>query len=167
MLTLDPLPKQELVDYLITTFGKGGFKVSKDVASLIAERTGCHPHFSKVLSQSILDIALQSRKGDIDKKLVDNGFRLALLRIKGEMDNEWNTLSKAILQKKVMKFLVHGTGSLYAKDSFNAADRSQLYFAITELERKGIIRKKRKGEYPFVNPFFPEYIKSLSHFWQV
>jgi len=163
MLTLDPLPERELVDYLITTFKKGSFSISKEAASLIAKRTNCHPHFSKVLSQSILDIALQSKKENIDEKLVNDGFRLALLRIKGELDNEWAALSKAVLQKKVLKFLAHEKEGLYARDSFTESDRSQIYFAISELEKKGIIRKKGKGKYLFVNPFFPEYIKYTFH----
>ncbi len=161
MLKLKPLPEKELVDYLSHTFKKGGFEVSRGVCSLIAKRTDCHPHFSKILSQSILDIALQNRMRTIDKKLIDDGFRLALLRIKGELDSEWVVLSKATLQKRILKFLAHEKGKLYAKGSFSDADRSQLYFALNELERKGIIRKEEKGKYTFINPFFPEYIKLL------
>lgn len=161
LLALDPLPEKELVDYLTRTFKKGGFKVSREVCSLIAERTDHHPHFTKILSQSILDLALRNKIKTIDNKLVDDGFELALLRIKGELDSEWNILSKATLQKKILKFLAHERGKLYAKDSFSDADRSQLYFALSELERKGIIRKEKKGKYTFINPFFPEYILLL------
>ncbi len=161
LLALDPLPEKELVDYLTRTFKKGGFKVSREVCSLIAERTDHHPHFTKILSQSILDLALRNKIKTIDNNLVDDGFELALLRIKGELDSEWNILSKATLQKKILKFLAHEKGKLYAKDSFSDADRSQLYFALSELERKGIIRKEKKGKYTFINPFFPEYILLL------
>ncbi len=161
LLTLEPLPEKELVDYLTATFKKGGFKASREVCSLIAKKTNHHPHYTKILSQSILDLALRNKTQTIDKKLVDDGFELTLLQIKGELDSEWNTLSKATLQKRIIKFLAHEKGKLYAKNSFSDADRSQLYFALTELERKGIIRKEKKGKYTFINPFFPEYIKLI------
>ncbi|OYT53269.1 MAG: hypothetical protein B6U72_06320 [Candidatus Altiarchaeales archaeon ex4484_2] len=163
MLTLNPLPAKELVDYLTRTFKKGGFKAPREVCSLIAEKTKHHPHFTKILSQSILDLALQNKITTINKKLVDDGFKLALLRIKGELDSEWIVLSKATLQKKILKFLAHEKGKIYAKDSFSDADRSQLYFAISELERKGILRKEGRGKYAFINPFFPEYIRLLKN----
>jgi hypothetical protein len=160
LIGLTPLPKPDLITYLINTFKKGNFKLSKDIANLIADKTNSHPHFTKVLASSILQI-VHGKTDIITKKDVEKGYSLALLRVKGELEKEWAGLSKAILQRKILKFLALEKGYIYGKGTLQGIDKSKIYISLVELEKKGIIQKVAKGKYSFINPFFPAYIKLL------
>ena len=156
MMEIGPLPREDLSRYLLKTFRKAKISAAPKTADAICELTDNHPHYTKILAQATLE-QLEGKK-KIDLKDVQEGYKRAFFQVKGEIDKEWENLSRAPLQKRVLKFIAKEKKGLYAKGSFPSKDKQQLYFALTELQKKGIIQQKDKGEYSFSNPFFMEYI---------
>ncbi|MFQ6093497.1 MAG: ATP-binding protein [bacterium] len=161
IISIGPIPEEDVVNYLVNRFKKGGITISKELASNMGIRVNFHPHYLKVMAQSVLD-SIRGEKFELYENDLKEGFSLALMRTKGELDEEWVALSKAVLQRRLIKFLALEGKLPYSKENFIGVDKSKIYFAITELEKKGIIRKTNRGKYAFINPFFPEYIKLLA-----
>ncbi|MDI6793244.1 MAG: ATP-binding protein [bacterium] len=159
MMELEPIPERELTEYLYSNFIKAGFEVSRETVSFMVSRTSSHPHYTKILAQQIVDLTSEEKK--IDQDAVDEAFQIALLGVKGELDKEWEDLAKAPLQRKIIKILANEKGLPYRSKNLREKEKRQLYFALTELEKKGIIRKGGKGRYVFYNPFFEGYIELL------
>lgn len=159
MMDIAPIAEEEFISYIYNKFTHAGFKIPKEVAAYIVNCMGSHPHYTKLLGQTVADLV--SEKKDIDRRLVEKAFDIALLRIRGELDKEWEILLKCPLQRRILKILAKEKMSPYKSKELNEKEKRQLYFALTELEKKGILRKVRKGEYTFYNPFFERYIELL------
>jgi hypothetical protein len=159
MMHLPPLPKDGFAEYIYRKFKDAGFKIEKDTAYHIVNRTDSHPHYTKLYAQTMADMVEEG--GKISIELLDEAFDIALLRIRGEFDKEWQALSSAPLQRKILKIISRERISPYKSKLLSEKERSQIYFALTELEKKGIIRKKGRGKYEFYNPFFARYIELL------
>lgn len=160
MMELEPIPEMELTGYVHSKFVQAGFGIPEEMASSIVRRTSSHPHYTKILAQHIADLTSEGKI--IDQKAVDEAFQIAFLGIKGELDKEWEDLARAPLQRKILKILTSEKGFPYRSKELREKEKRQLYFALTELEKKGIIRKGGKGRYAFYNPFFERYIKFLN-----
>lgn len=156
---VESLPEKDLISYLKNRYSKANFKVSDEVAQQIGNLTQNHPHYFKVLAQAILDVT--GEKSILSLEDVKAGFEKSFLQVKAEMDTEWEALGKARLQRSVLKFLASSDTGIYSKKSLFGVDKATIYFSITELERKGIIKKTKKGKYWFTNPFFKEYIQRM------
>ncbi|MDI6794243.1 MAG: ATP-binding protein [bacterium] len=161
LITLPPLPAEDLARYLVFTFQKTGFGITERTAGAIVDKTSSHPHYTKILAQSILDLVSGTPQKEITLSVVEEGYQMTLRRLTGELENEWISLGKAPLQKRILKFLALKQGALYAKGSFPGVDKSAVYLALSDLEKKGILRKTDRGKFAFVNPFFTEYIQLL------
>ncbi|MFC1496814.1 hypothetical protein ACFL52_05305 [Candidatus Margulisiibacteriota bacterium] len=160
VIGLGPLESKDLVDYLIRNYKKAKIKISKEIAEKLAAKTNFHPHYTKILAQSVYNVAA-GQTNSVEEKEVNEGFERAFMYIKGEIDKDWASLSKAPLQKRVLKFLGLNGISIYSKSNFPDIDKSQIYLALNELEQKGLITKIEKASYQFINPFFPHYIQLL------
>lgn len=160
IIPLGPLPKEDLAKYLSKTFTKGGVKILTEAIQLICQLANNHPHYSKILSQGILD-QIGARK-EIKVNDVKKGYERALFQVKGELDREWENLSRASLQRRILKFLALEKKPPYSKTSFPGIDKQQNYLALSELQAKGIIKKTGRGKYDFANPFFEKYIVMLN-----
>lgn len=165
MMELESIPEKELIEYVHSKFIRADFEISREVASYIVRKTSSHPHYTKVLAQQVAD--LTSEKKRIDQKIVDEAFQIALLGIKGELDKEWEDLARAPLQRKILKIIGSEKGFPYRSKELREKERRQIYFALTELEKKGIIRKGDKGRYTFYNPFFENYIELLDRMTRI
>jgi hypothetical protein len=159
-LELEPIPENMLVDYIKETYNKGGFKIDKKVALVLVKKSQCHPHYTKLLAQAVLD-SLSPRKEEIDTKDIKNGLKRLLSITRGDMDTQWESLLKSPLKRQVIKLLAKKNASLYAKNSIPNVDKSQIYFALSDLERRGFIKKVGRGKYIFTNPFFGDYIRDI------
>jgi len=162
IVEMGPLPQEDLSRYISAVLKKTRFTVSKEVIRHLCELANNHPHYSKVLAQATVEQAEKKRK--ITCEDVDDGFERAFLQVKGEIDREWDSLSRAPLQRRVLKFLAREEEGVYAKESFPKVDKQQIYFALTELQNKGMILKVGKGQFIFANPFFKEYLKMTSEY---
>lgn len=156
---LGSLPEKDLIPYLKDRYSKANFQISDEVAQEIGNLTQNHPHYFKVLAQAVLDIATE--KTILNLKDVKAGFEKSFLQVKAELDTEWEALRRARLQRSVLKFLASSDTGIYSKKGLIGVDKAKIYFSLSELERKGIIRKTEKGKYQFTNPFFKEYIKRM------
>jgi len=159
IIGLGCLPEKNLISYLKDRYSRANFQISDEVAQEIANLTQNHPHYFKVLAQAVLDIAVE--KTVLDLKDLRAGFEKSLLQVKAELDTEWQALGKARLQRLVLKFLASSDIGIYSKKGLAGVDKAKIYFSLTELERKGIIRKTEKGKYQFTNPFFKKYIQRM------
>ncbi|MCK4401770.1 ATP-binding protein [bacterium] len=162
IVELDPLPEDDLIKYLINVFQKGGFLLSKENAHRICKLSQCHPHYVKVLAQCIANQHNDNGEKEISGDDIKNGSELALIQVKGELDRDWESLSKAMLQKRVLKFIALGGTNLYSKEAFSGIDKARIYLSVSELQKKGFLRKIKKGEFDFINPFFRSYILMFS-----
>ena len=162
IVEMGPLPPEDLREYLSVKLKKAGFKMGREVLRHLCQLSGNHPHYTKIVAQATLE-QLERRRA-ITMKDVDEGFNRAFFQVKGELDREWGSLSRAPLQRRVLKFLAHEHKGVYARGSLPGADRAQIYFALTELENKGIILKVARGKFMFANPFFKEYISGLNKY---
>lgn len=156
---LGSLPEKDLIPYLKNRYSKANLQISDEVAQGIGNLTQNHPHYFKVLAQAILDIA--GEKTILNLKDVRAGFEKSFLQVKAELDTEWEALRKARLQRSVLKFLASSGVGIYSKKGLPSVDKAKIYFSLTELERKGMIRKTEKGKYQFTNPFLKEYIQRM------
>ena len=161
IMGLSPLPLDDLVTYLLNTLEKEGFEMDEETAFYLARKVAGHPHYFKILAQAVLD-RLPREKFTIEKRDVDLGYQEALDQGRGELDTVWSSLSRASLQRQVLKFLAWEESKPYSNTAFPSTDKAQIYFALTDLERKGILKKRGRGKYAFVNPFFPDYLRRFS-----
>jgi len=144
IIPLGPLPQDDLAKYLLKTFNKGGVRILAETIQFICQLANNHPHYSKILSQTILD-QIGTRK-EVKVNDVKEGYERALFQVKGELDREWENLSKASFQRRVLKFLALEKRPLYSKNSFPGIDKQQIYLALSELQAKGIISWSEEGQ---------------------
>lgn len=159
-MELGALPEKEFASYLSNKFSRARVRITNELASYIVKRTASHPYYTKLLAQTVADII--ELEEEVDMKIVDRAFEIALLRIKGELDKEWESLTGAALERKILKIIGIYEESPYATKLLSEKDKRQVYFALTDLERKGIIYKISKGKYDFCNPFFKAYLETLN-----
>lgn len=159
-MELRALPEEEFASYLSSRFSRAGIKITDELASYIVQKTASHPYYTKLLAQTVADIIEPEEEVKIE--IVDKAYEIALLRIKGELDKEWESLLGAPLQRKILKIIGIYKESPYATKLLSEREKRQVYFALTDLERKGIIYKVSKGKYTFCNPFFGAYLEILS-----
>jgi len=159
IVELGNLPEKEVSDYLIKTFHSEGIQISQKDAFFLGQKISFHPYYLKILAQIVYD-TVRGYKKQVEQGDIEEGYTKAILRMRGEMDAEWTRLTRAPLQRKILKIIALGNTSLYSKEALGL-DRSKVYFGLTELERKGIIKKMGKAKYIFTNPLFPEYIRLL------
>jgi hypothetical protein len=132
------------------------------LATYVVEKVGSHPYYTKLLAQTVADIVEPEEEVGIE--IVDKAYEMALLRIKGELDREWDSLIGASLERKILKIIGIYKESPYATKLLNDKEKRQVYFALTDLEKKGIIYKVSKGKYAFCNPFFESYLGILDKY---
>ena len=159
-MELRALPEEEFVSYLLSRFSRAGIGITDELASYIVQKTASHPYYTKLLAQTVADIMEPGEEAKIE--IVNKAYEIALLRIKGELDKEWESLIGAPLQRKILKIIGIYKESPYATRLLSEREKRQVYFALTDLERKGIIYKVSKGKYNFCNPFFGAYLEILS-----
>lgn len=159
-IELGPLPREDLTSYLKTAYRKGDFEIDKEALSFLVEKTNCHPHYTKLLAQSILDV-IPKDCNKITTEDVQKGFISALVRVKGELDQAWESLIRSPLQRQIAKLIAFKKEHLYSKEAFPNKDKSQIYLALAQLEKKGIVKKINKGKYIFTHPFFAPYIREI------
>ncbi|MBL7074104.1 ATP-binding protein [candidate division KSB1 bacterium] len=154
------LSETAVARYLIRTLRRGGFRIRLGVAKSIARMVASHPHYVKVLAQAVID-ALPEQKRIIEEGDIDPGYRLALNYVRGELEQVWLNLGSAPFQRQVAKAMAVNGALPYSKKFFPQVDKAQIYFALSALERKGILKKEARGCYRFVNPFFPEFLREF------
>lgn len=159
-MELRALPEEEFASYLLSRFSRAGIGITDELASYIVQKTASHPYYTKLLAQTVADIMEPGEEAKIE--IVNKAYEIALLRIKGELDKEWESLIGAPLQRKILKIIGIYKESPYATKLLSEREKRQVYFALTDLERKGIIYKVSKGKYTFCNPFFGAYLEILS-----
>lgn len=162
LMELGPLPEKEFSDYLLSKFSLAGVKITNKLATYVVEKVGSHPYYTKLLAQTVADIVEPEEEVGIE--IVDKAYEMALLRIKGELDREWDSLIGASLERKILKIIGIYKESPYATKLLNDKEKRQVYFALTDLEKKGIIYKVSKGKYAFCNPFFESYLGILDKY---
>jgi len=159
LMELGPLPEEEFVSYLLRKFSHAGIKITNKLASYIVQKVDSHPYYTKLLAQTVADVVEPEEEVAIE--IVDKAYEMALLRIKGELDREWESLISAPLERKILKIIGIYKESPYTTKLLNEKERRQVYFALTDLEKKGIVYKVSKGKYAFCNPFFDSYLRIL------
>lgn len=162
LVGLSPLPEDDVAAYLKRRLRQINKNILDEAIVRLCRISFCHPHYFKVIAQAVLH-QIQPGKKSISKDDVDRGFQAALLEVKGELDGEWQKLLKAPLQRRVLKFLALSGKEPFSKSSFPDVDKSQIYFSLSELQKKGLIVREEKGKYVFINPFFKEYLKALEN----
>lgn len=158
-MELGLIPEKDFASYLLRKFSDARIKITSELASYIVGKSGSHPYYTKFLAQTVADIIEPGET--IDISIVDRAYQIALLRTKGELDKEWESLLGAPLQRKILKIIGIYKESPYATKLLTEKEKRQVYFALTDLEKKGIIYKVSKGKYAFCNPFFRAYLESL------
>lgn len=167
MMELGPLPEKQFSDYLLNRFSQAGVNVTKEVVYAIVGRTGSHPYYTKLLAQTVADMIEPGES--IDTGIVDKACDRILLMIKGELDKEWESLLRAPLERKLLKIIGLYKEPPYSTNFLSEKEKKQVYFALTALEKKGIIYKESKGKYRFCNPLFGAYLETFlqNSFYQI
>lgn len=156
---LPPISRDAFSRYIRSTFASKNIKAPPKVVSRILSLTDGHPYYTQLLCQ-VLYYHIRERPQDISVKSVNEAFEEALLMQQSYLESLWSSLSRTSpLQLLICRVLSSRKGvSPYVELSDT---KQNIYYGLTSLLKKGILRKKGK-EYKLVDPFFSEYLRRKS-----
>jgi hypothetical protein len=98
---------------------------------------------------------VKGEKVIIDEDDLITGYENAFDSERTYLEKMWEEMSSAPAQLSLLMEIVKGSNKLYSLEN---ESRINVFRSINMLIKKGIIRKKEKGKYVIIDPFFEEYL---------
>ena len=150
---LPPVPEAEWHAYLSRKYEQAGYEPSTQAVEDIVRRAGSHPMDTMLLANETVHVAREVGVRAITADLVAVAFERTLLGLARAYDEAWQALDTAA--QHVLKRLAAGE-PLYAPPSPNPG---RVKRAVDRLLGAGVLERRARGRYRFVETMFAEYIR--------
>jgi AAA+ ATPase superfamily predicted ATPase len=151
---LKPIPKEEMIKFVIGRFASSGKKISRLLAEEIIEKSRNIPHYVQMFAWHLWNISSTVvKERDYEKALQD------LLCSQDELFFNWYD-NASLHQRAVLKALTE-TEEIFSQDAiirYDLGSVSSVQSALRRLLKIGLVVKEEK-KYKIADPFFEIWLK--------
>lgn len=156
ILPIPPVPEEAWINYIKSKFTERNITTSDTTIKEIVRLTGGHPQDTMSVCSEIYYALLETGENNLSLDFVRLGYDRALLTLAPIFDEILDELGKRSQARNILQKIAKGE-NIYTENLHpNTVKRN-----INYLINKGILEKKRRGEYTFIEPMFRQYLLSL------
>jgi hypothetical protein len=156
VLPIPSVPEDAWVDYIVGKFARRGIEAEEEPVREIVRLTGGHPQDTMSVCSEAYYALLETGQKVLTLDCVRLGYERAMLTLAPVFDEILDELGRRPQVRRVLQQVAAGSGPYFESPNPNMAKR-----AVDLLIRKGILERKRRGEYAFVEPMFRDYVLTL------
>ena len=155
---LIPLPKEELVPFVLSQFSKSGKICSEKAAEIIADFAKCHPYYTQKLGHFVFE------QSGVD--VTDKDIQAAIGDVFADLKPYFEALIHPLppQQRLVLRAIaLEPTDKLMAKDymrKHNLGSTAAITLAIKQLSTLDHIEENLNGVWSVVDPIFGQWMNS-------
>lgn len=153
IITLGPLDKKELKDYIIHKFSKINVKLDVVALENILDEINCHPYYAMKTMQILHGIIVMSNITLADSNVFEEALELAFQETKSYIEDIINHARNKSNHFEVLLNI--------AKNLPSNLDAMNNYRVRQSLVNMGLIKSRERGEYYIVDAFLKKYLESI------
>lgn len=155
-LDVPSIPKDAWVEYITRKFGNRGIRLEPGSVDQMLPLTGGHPQDTMMVCAEVYFALLEAGATIVTADVVTVGYERALYELSRAFDEIWYAMATRRQAQAVAKRLAAGKRP-YAEGTHP----NEVARAIDLLAEMGVLQKKGRGEYDFVEPMLADYVRRL------